>query len=275
LYDVAAGADINNVLAFCHSNNITVEKEQRPGQLYNWLDVHKPDYCFMYNYRSLVDVSRLGSLKKKVFNIHPGKLPQYRGPSPVFWQLKKGEETLGLTIHFITGKYDTGDIVWSREIKNEAHFSFGLVDHIFSNLLVEGVHYILNTGIDELVKKKVVQDAKKANTHKRPALKDVLINWQKTRANDVINLVKACNPWNKGAIAMYNNMEVKIADAEVVNIAASQPPGTITDVKDGLKVACAGNTMIRINFLTVNGIFVPARFVDKFGFATGQKFTSP
>lgn len=270
-----AGAEVNNILVFCSSNNIAVEIEKNTAQLYSWLEAHKPGYCFVFGYKALIDVDKLGGLKKTVFNIHPGKLPQYRGPGPVFWQLKKGEETLGLTIHFITGKYDAGDIVWSREIKNEAHFSHGLVDHIFSNILVEGVHYILNTAIDELVKKKVAQNAKKANTHKRPTLKDVLINWKTASAKDVINLVKACNPWNKGAIAMYNNMEIKIADAEVVDIAANQLPGTITDVKDGLKVACAGNTMIKINFITVNGIFVPARFVDKFGFATGQKFTSP
>jgi hypothetical protein len=39
-------------------------------------------------------------------------------------------------------------------------------------------------------------------------------------------------------------------------------------------VACAGQSIIKISSLGINGIFVPARFADKFGFAVGQQFYS-
>lgn len=43
-------------------------------------------------------------------NIHPSLLPAYRGPVPVFWQLRDGAES-GVTIHYMDAGLDTGDIV--------------------------------------------------------------------------------------------------------------------------------------------------------------------
>ncbi|HRQ15309.1 MAG TPA: formyltransferase family protein, partial [Promineifilum sp.] len=42
-------------------------------------------------------------------NIHPSLLPAYRGPVPVFWQLRDGAET-GVTVHYMDEGLDTGDI---------------------------------------------------------------------------------------------------------------------------------------------------------------------
>jgi methionyl-tRNA formyltransferase len=272
LHDVAA--DLHSVITFCNSNSIAVEHEKETGQLYGWLNLNNPDFCFVFCYKKLIDVGRVGGFRHRIFNIHPGKLPQYRGPNPVFWQLKNGEATLGITIHFINGLYDAGDIVWSKVINNEPHFSHGLVDYIFSNILVEGVQFVLNTGVDRLLDGKALQDEGTATNYKKPVLKDVLVNWQTMHAAQIVNLVRACNPWNKGAITVCNNMEVKIVDAEALAQISGAPAGTIVEIKDGLQVACSGNNIVRIHSLSINGIFVPARFAAQFGFAAGQQFYS-
>jgi methionyl-tRNA formyltransferase len=49
-------------------------------------------------------VPRLGFL-----NLHPSLLPAYRGPTPVFWQLRDGAPT-GVTVHYLDEGLDTGDI---------------------------------------------------------------------------------------------------------------------------------------------------------------------
>lgn len=48
-------------------------------------------------------------------NIHPSLLPAYRGPAPLFWQLKNGEKVFGVTIHNVSRKIDAGNIVIQRE----------------------------------------------------------------------------------------------------------------------------------------------------------------
>jgi methionyl-tRNA formyltransferase len=49
-------------------------------------------------------------------NVHPSRLPHYRGPVPVFWQLRDGLQKLGMTIHRISPDLDRGDIVSQTEI---------------------------------------------------------------------------------------------------------------------------------------------------------------
>jgi methionyl-tRNA formyltransferase len=269
-----AAVNTSSLILFCNAHNIPFEVEKNSSQLFEWLRVQQPGYSFVFGYRKLIDTSRLGAFKNRVFNIHPGKLPEYRGASPIFWQLKNGEEILGIAIHFLSDSYDAGAIVWSREVRNEAHFSHGLVEYIFSNLVTEGVSHILNTKTDELIQKNILQDDSLAVIYKKPTLADVSIKWETMHAGDIINLVKAVNPWNKGAITVYNNMEVKVIDAELAEIVTGKSPGTIVEINNGILVACPGNGSIRIQYMHVNGIPVPARFAGKFGFTTGQFFVS-
>jgi peptidoglycan/xylan/chitin deacetylase (PgdA/CDA1 family) len=49
-------------------------------------------------------------------NLHKGKLPEFRGMPPGFWELYEGAETAGVTVHFVDDGLDTGDIVRSAEI---------------------------------------------------------------------------------------------------------------------------------------------------------------
>ena len=50
-------------------------------------------------------------------NIHPSKLPRYRGPDPIFWQLRSGECETGVTIHKVSNQFDSGDILAFRKIE--------------------------------------------------------------------------------------------------------------------------------------------------------------
>jgi methionyl-tRNA formyltransferase len=43
-------------------------------------------------------------------NVHPSLLPAYRGPAPLFWQLRSGEAHTGVTVHWMDATLDTGDL---------------------------------------------------------------------------------------------------------------------------------------------------------------------
>lgn len=70
---------------------------------------------------SVFKIPRLGSI-----NLHQGLAPYYRGCSPVFWELYNGESELGLTVHFVESKVDTGDIILQRTVPLEYDYSYGL-----------------------------------------------------------------------------------------------------------------------------------------------------
>lgn len=49
-------------------------------------------------------------------NIHPSPLPRYRGPAPLFWQLRDGAEGLHVSLHRVVPELDAGDVV-ARETR--------------------------------------------------------------------------------------------------------------------------------------------------------------
>jgi len=56
--------------------------------------------------RALLDIPRLG-----VLNVHPSLLPDNRGPEPLFWTFRLGQERTGVTIHVMDERLDSGDIL--------------------------------------------------------------------------------------------------------------------------------------------------------------------
>ena len=44
-------------------------------------------------------------------NIHPSWLPEFRGPAPLFWQLRAGITELGVSIHHMSAELDAGAII--------------------------------------------------------------------------------------------------------------------------------------------------------------------
>ncbi len=54
--------------------------------------------------RQTFAIPRLGSV-----NVHKGKVPEYRGQPPAFWELYHGEKQAGVTIHMVEAKLDALD----------------------------------------------------------------------------------------------------------------------------------------------------------------------
>src|SRR5579862_3381812 len=49
-------------------------------------------------------------------NVHPSLLPDNRGPAPVFWTLRLGQQVSGVTIHVLEDRADTGPILAQRRL---------------------------------------------------------------------------------------------------------------------------------------------------------------
>ena len=52
-------------------------------------------------------------------NLHHAPLPRYKGMMPTFWQLYHGEQTVGMTIHYMTEDLDGGDILLQEKLAIE------------------------------------------------------------------------------------------------------------------------------------------------------------
>ncbi|HVU69469.1 MAG TPA: formyltransferase family protein [Ktedonobacteraceae bacterium] len=60
---------------------------------------------------SLLAIPRLGAV-----NVHPSLLPDNRGPEPLFWTFRLGQEQTGVTIHLMEAKLDSGPILVQKKL---------------------------------------------------------------------------------------------------------------------------------------------------------------
>ena len=91
--------------------------------------------------RQTFAIPRLGSL-----NVHKGKVPEYRGQPPAFWELYRGEKQAGVTIHVVEAKLDAGDVVREGAVPitaTDTEHSVKLkLDELAADLLAEAVEDI-------------------------------------------------------------------------------------------------------------------------------------
>ena len=65
-------------------------------------------------------------------NLHCGLIPSYKGVDAIFWALLNEENELGVTIHKMDEKFDTGPIVMQNTIKNDELTYFQACDRCFA-----------------------------------------------------------------------------------------------------------------------------------------------
>lgn len=66
------------------------------------------------------------------FNMHPSLLPLYRGPAPVFWQMKEASQ-LAVSWHRVIHDFDAGDIVAQQKVSVEEGASYKEINHRLAN----------------------------------------------------------------------------------------------------------------------------------------------
>lgn len=64
----------------------------------------------------LFAIPRLGTL-----NLHKGKVPEYRGMPPAFWELWHDEQSVGCTVHWVEAGLDTGAVAATDSLPRERY----------------------------------------------------------------------------------------------------------------------------------------------------------
>jgi len=83
------------------------------------LRAYRPDLALCWGFpwkipKAALDVPRLGSV-----NCHPALLPRHRGPIPMAWAFRDGDEQFGVTWHRMDSALDTGPILAQATVPME------------------------------------------------------------------------------------------------------------------------------------------------------------
>jgi len=113
--------------------------------------------------REAFSIPRLGTL-----NLHKGKVPEYRGMPPAFWELWNNEMSVGCTVHFVDEQLDTGNIVREATVERQKFSTLrGLqlqLDETGVRLMCEAVQDVLSETVESR------PQASKGRTYRKPTL---------------------------------------------------------------------------------------------------------
>lgn len=229
-----------------------------------WLDEVQPDYIFSISFPFLIPEDVLSYGPDKFINFHPGPLPQYRGPMPIFEVLKNQETQTAICAHIMNTAFDQGNIIFNDIVQIENTDNYGKLTVKLSNRMA---HVVLNMANMVQFASKIPsspQEESEAYYFEKPDFTDTYINWRRMEAEEIASLINACNPWNIGADTTFQGEPVKIIAASVVDKPHNnQTPGMIVSITNdnSINVACSDDKQITIELMSTDeGIITPKQF---------------
>jgi len=250
------------------TNKLMVETAQNAGLNIIEFNNSLSDKGFLQRIKNLnIDLGVVASFNKKLpaellklakdgfINLHPSKLPDYRGGNPYAHVIINGEESSAITLHYTDENFDTGDIISQYNFNLDLNETMGTLFYRTNNMcacmLAEALDYYET---HEFPRK---PQPKEGNFIKAPSLsfekKNIFIDWTKS-ADEIERFIRALNPFI-GALTYYNNTILRINSAYVIEKSHKFKPGTICDTKSCLKVAC-GKDILEIDSLQFGGYFI-------------------
>lgn len=170
-----------------------------------------PEIIFSFYYRRLICDEILGIPAKGALNLHGSLLPKFRGRAPVNWVLVKGEKETGITLHYMTKKPDSGEIVAQKKFKIEKEDTAFLL----YKKMVPLTRELLLAAVPLLAEGKaprIPQDEKASTIFKGRKPEDGKIDWKNSAAEDY-NLIRAVTHPYPGAFTFLNKKKIFIWEA--------------------------------------------------------------
>ncbi|MGM8363767.1 methionyl-tRNA formyltransferase [Flavobacterium sp. ARAG 55.4] len=232
------------------------------GEMRPWIESIQPDYIFCISFPFLIPESILLYGENKFVNFHPGPLPQYRGSMPIFEVLKNQETKTAICAHFMSSKFDEGNIIFNDPVVIEEGDTYGKLAVKLSQRMAQVALNMANMLQFANSIPNQPQDDKLACYYEKPELSDTYVNWKRMSAEEIIALINSCNPWNTGADASLFGEQLKIISAQVLNETHQCQPGTLVSITETLNVACGDNKQIAVKILSCDeGIMTADQFI--------------
>ena len=254
---------------------VTVTKKDYTEQLQKAIKKYEANMGIMAAFSFKISPAVFCLTNKGFFNVHPGLLPQYRGPDPVFQQLKNKDTFAGITIHKVDKDFDTGHIVLTEKIKIQTTDTHGILTTRLSELAAKQVDILLKMATFDIDIPSRSQDESKAVYFKKQAATEVTINWKTMDAATIVALANACNPWNKGAVTQLNGIVVRLLGVEELTEQAQKEnvPATILAIENGsITVATINTGLLAISIISVDEGILKASMLAKMGINVGMRF---
>lgn len=221
-----------------------------------------PDFLFSFYYRLMLKPPLLALAPRGALNMHGSLLPKYRGRVPVNWAILHGETETGATLHYMTEKPDSGDIVAQTAVPI---LPDDTAKDVFDKVTLAGAS-CLDSVLPALIAgtaPRIPQDLGRGSyfTGRKP--EDGIIDWS-LDATSIHNLVRAVAPPYPGARTRIEGRSSRILRTHVLDTVTHHTP-TLT-VENGAIVAHCRSGSLSVLDLEIDGVRVnPDGLARQFG----------
>ncbi|MBM3558493.1 MAG: hypothetical protein FJX53_01065, partial [Alphaproteobacteria bacterium] len=186
-------------------------------------------------------------------NLHAGRLPQYRGGSPLNWQMINGEKSAAISVIRVDAGIDTGDVLAEAEFPIRPRDTIADL-HERANALFPAlvVDVISRFARGETVGR--AQDPALGRYWHQRNDADGRIDWQRMTAAQVDALVRAVTRPYHGAHTTHAGSKLRVFAVEIPPVAIHGVPGRVVHLqRTGPYVVCADQAVLLIDFATEDG----------------------
>jgi len=213
--------------------NIVISKKNLNPKVIVFLNKNKIKFINIKNLKSekvlkILDKTELGLIcgfphifkefqfnipKYGLINLHAGKLPKYRGGSPLNWQIINNEKYFGISVIKIDKGIDTGDIIFEKKFKLLNKYKIEdlhrIANNFFPRLLYKSIFRIISG------KKLKKQDERKANYYRQRRREDSLINPSDITFKKLTLLLRAMSNSYPSPYVIHNNKKIIIKKIKI------------------------------------------------------------
>ncbi len=243
------------------------------GAFEAWLREQAPEVCALVAYGRLLKQPLLDVPPHGFINVHPSRLPAYRGPAPIQGALLDGLDETAVTIMQVDAGMDSGPILLQEPLAIDRADNAGTLTEkagvLGAAMLVRALE-LLEAG--ELVG--TPQDDSAATYTKLLDKKDGRIDWTQS-AETIHNLVRAATPW-PGAQTLLQSKPIRLLVAAVIDETPGGAPGELVLVdKTSLHVA-TGRGVLDVRTLQAAGknAMTAKEFLNGARLQAGDRFES-
>ncbi|ACL69746.1 methionyl-tRNA formyltransferase [Halothermothrix orenii] len=152
-------------------------------------------------------------------NLHASLLPRYRGASPIHRAIINGDKVTGVTTMYMDEGWDTGDIIYKKEVKINREDTAGTLHDKLASIGGDLLVKTLND-IEKGVAPREKQSEDKASYAYKIDRKIGELDWSRS-SEDIFNLVRGVNPW-PGAYTTWKGKLLKIWWVEPLKLTVTE-----------------------------------------------------
>ena len=231
------------------NKNITISKDINNKKIISKLKNFKNSIFVIAGFSQILK-EQIIKIPKLVLNLHAGKIPQYRGGSPLNWQIINNEKYFGLSILKLEKGIDTGPVYLQKKYLLKRKFTIKDLHKVANIEFPKMINHVL-LNINKI--KPIKQIKKNSKYWKQRNDLDGKINFKSYTGLKIIRLSRALqNPYPNVWCLNNNNFKVRFQKLSITNRKITGLFGTIKLVNNKIYLKCKNKNLV-INKYKIEG----------------------